>query len=109
MDHLGGFWNLTSLYLQSNEISKIENLQNLKKLRKLYLGHNCISVVENLNNMENLEELHIEKQNLPEGTSLCFDPRTLSVISVNKIHLLNFINYINNTFLEIVTYFEHIT
>lgn len=74
---------MTSLYLQNNTILRIENLENLKKLKKLYLGHNIINVVEGLQNLKNLEILHLEKQNLFEGNSLCFDPRSVNAIAVS--------------------------
>lgn len=73
--------NLESLYLQNNRIRKIENLQNLRKLRKLYLGHNEIGVLEGLENMRKVQELYIEKQRLPCGEPMCFDPRTIFALS----------------------------
>ncbi|XP_074042534.1 protein phosphatase 1 regulatory subunit 42 [Leptinotarsa decemlineata] len=81
IENLNGYPNLTSLYLQNNNITEIRNLQYLKKLKKLYIGHNNISVLEGLNNLVSLEELHIEKQALPNGSCLCFDPRTIFAIS----------------------------
>ncbi|CAH1283935.1 unnamed protein product [Diabrotica balteata] len=89
IDNLGGniFPNLTSLYLQNNRISKLENL-NLRNLRKLYIGYNCISVVEGLESLLSLEELHIEKQNLPDGIALCFDPRSIASLS-KTLQILN--------------------
>ncbi|XP_056640909.1 protein phosphatase 1 regulatory subunit 42-like [Diorhabda sublineata] len=83
----GEFGNLTSLYLQNNRIKRIENL-NLKNLRRLFIGHNNISVVEGLENLVNLEELHIENQNMPDGTALCFDPRSLLKLS-RTLQILN--------------------
>ncbi|CAH1364777.1 protein phosphatase 1 regulatory subunit 42-like [Tenebrio molitor] len=80
--------NLSSLYLQKNRILRIDNLEQLKKLKRLYLGHNSISVVEGLQNLHHLEELHLEKQYLNEGTSLCFDPRTVYAIS-HSLQVLN--------------------
>ncbi|CAG9863965.1 unnamed protein product [Phyllotreta striolata] len=89
----GIFPNLCSLYLQNNRLKKIDHLE-FEKLRKLYIGHNEISVLENLENLYNLEELHVEHQNLPDGMGICFDPRctislsrTLRVLNIsdNKI------------------------
>ncbi|PSN40747.1 Protein phosphatase 1 regulatory subunit 42, partial [Blattella germanica] len=74
--------HLTHLYLQANKINKIENLNGLKKLKKLYLGHNCIAVIEGLDKLCNLQELHIQKQNLPQGETLHFDPRTTKSLAV---------------------------
>lgn len=73
---------LTHLYLQHNNLTKIENLDSLTNLVKLYLGYNSISVVEGLENLTFLKELHIEKQRLDLGESLCFEPRTLITLSV---------------------------
>ncbi|XP_029190871.2 protein phosphatase 1 regulatory subunit 42-like [Acropora muricata] len=79
--NLGFASNLTHLYLQKNEITKIEGLDKLRRLTKLYLGSNSITVVEGLENLENLQELHIEKQNLPPGEKLLFEPRSLQALS----------------------------
>lgn len=56
----------------------------MHKLKKLYLSNNKISVLENLENLKYLEELHIEKQNVNNSDSLCFDPRTMIAIGVSK-------------------------
>lgn len=76
-------YNLTHLHLQWNNITKIEGLENLVKLKKLYLSCNKISVVENLEGLKYLEELHIEKQNIHGSDPLCFDPRTMIAIGVS--------------------------
>ncbi|XP_031559465.1 protein phosphatase 1 regulatory subunit 42-like [Actinia tenebrosa] len=73
--------NLTHLYLQNNKLSRIEGLDHCKKLSKLYLGSNCITVVEGLEKLENLKELHIEKQRLPPGEKLLFEPRSLQSLA----------------------------
>ncbi|KAK9877460.1 hypothetical protein WA026_018569 [Henosepilachna vigintioctopunctata] len=73
---------LSSLYLQCNNIQKIENLEEVPHIKKLYLGNNEFSVLEGISHLNDLEELHIEKQRLPIGMSLCFDPR--SVFSIAK-------------------------
>lgn len=80
--------NLESLYLQNNRIRKIENLQHLRKLRKLYLSHNEISVLEGLENLRKVQELYIEKQRLPLGECMCFDPRTVFALS-QSLHVLD--------------------
>ncbi|EFN69241.1 Leucine-rich repeat-containing protein 67, partial [Camponotus floridanus] len=74
--------NLTHLYLQHNRITKIENLGSLQNLQKLYLGHNNIIIIEGLENTKQLKELHIEKQKIPFGESLCFEPRCASALSM---------------------------
>lgn len=87
IEKLDGLVNLSNLYLQRNKIRKIENLNKLTKLRKLYLGQNEISVIENLDDLVYLEELYVEKQNLSNGDSLCFDPRSINKLAVNKMHI----------------------
>ncbi|XP_063217979.1 protein phosphatase 1 regulatory subunit 42-like isoform X4 [Bacillus rossius redtenbacheri] len=88
IDNLQHASNLTHLYLQKNRIAKMENLSGLQKLRKLYLGQNYITVLEGLERLTKLEELHIEKQNMPPGEALYFDPRTISSLSA-CLRLLN--------------------
>ena len=51
--------NLKILYLQSNLISKIENLARLKQLRYLNLAMNNVEEIENLRSCENLEKLDL--------------------------------------------------
>ena len=48
-----------------------------------YLGSNSITVIEGLENLESLRELHIEKQDLPPGEKLLFEPRSLQALSVS--------------------------
>ena len=50
-----------------------------------YLGSNSITVVEGLENLESLRELHIEKQSLPPGEKLLFEPRSLQALSVSML------------------------
>lgn len=47
------------LYLQANLISKIENLNKLKKLQYLNLAINNIEKIENLERCESLEKLDL--------------------------------------------------
>ncbi|KAJ3330372.1 Protein tilB, partial [Kappamyces sp. JEL0680] len=51
--------NLEILFLQSNQISKIENLHRLKRLEYLQLALNNIKVVENLEGCESLKKLDL--------------------------------------------------
>ncbi|XP_022899666.2 protein phosphatase 1 regulatory subunit 42-like [Onthophagus taurus] len=88
IENLNGLRYLVALYLQKNKIKKLENLHNLTRLERLYLGHNEIRVIENLENLISLTELHIEKQNLPKGSSLCLDPRSRVSLS-NTLEMLN--------------------
>lgn len=76
---------MTHLYLQHNNITKIENLESLQNLQKLYLGHNNIIIIEGLENTKQLQELHVESQKIPFGESLCFEPRSAFALSVSAI------------------------
>ncbi|KAJ3290494.1 Protein tilB [Borealophlyctis nickersoniae] len=51
--------HLEILFLQNNQISKIENLNKLKELKYLQLALNNISVIENLEGCEALEKLDL--------------------------------------------------
>ncbi|KAJ8960134.1 hypothetical protein NQ318_003853, partial [Aromia moschata] len=66
----------------------MENLTNLRGLKKLFVGKNRISVLEGLESFECLEELHIEKQYLSDSNALCVDPRTIFALS-ETLQILN--------------------
>ncbi|KAK3706343.1 hypothetical protein QZH41_018676, partial [Actinostola sp. cb2023] len=83
VSNLGFAANLTHLYLQNNKLTRIEGLDSCKRLSKLYLGNNAITVIEGLEKLENLRELHVEKQRLPPGEKLLFEPRSLECLSVS--------------------------
>lgn len=55
-----------SLYLSSNHIQKIENLQTLTLLRVLELGSNQLRTIENLSSLINLEELWLGRNKIKE-------------------------------------------
>lgn len=74
--------HLTHLYLQWNRIKKIENLNELKQLRKLYLSYNEIACLEGVDRLNQLEELHLEYQNLQPHQQFSFDQNSLLGISV---------------------------
>lgn len=76
---------LTHLYLQWNCIRKIENLSDLKHLRKLYLSFNEIQYLEGVENLIHLEELHVEYQNLRPEQPFTFDRNSLNGISVGRM------------------------
>ncbi|KAJ8957899.1 hypothetical protein NQ318_001895 [Aromia moschata] len=80
IEHLNNWCReLQILYLQGNLISKIENLNKLKKLQYLNLAINNIEVVENLERCESLEKLDL---------TLNFIGELESVASLkNNIHL----------------------
>lgn len=61
---------LNILLLQSNLISKIENLHKLKKLTYLNLAVNNIEIIENLNQLESLEKLDLTLNFIGKLTSV---------------------------------------
>ncbi|KAF2879921.1 hypothetical protein ILUMI_26250 [Ignelater luminosus] len=63
--------DLQILLLQSNLISKIENLNKLKKLQYLNLAINNIEKVENLENCESLEKLDLTLNFIGNIESIC--------------------------------------
>ncbi|KAE8747192.1 hypothetical protein FOCC_FOCC006059 [Frankliniella occidentalis] len=83
---------LTHLYLQRNNILKMNGFDGLVALQKLYLGHNSISVVEGLENLKCLQELHVEHQKLCPGEEIMFDPRSIAALG----YTLNVLNLQGN-------------
>ncbi|XP_039271513.2 leucine-rich repeat-containing protein 9-like [Styela clava] len=63
---LGRLVNLKALFLQGNEISKIEGLEGLHELRELVLDRNKVKVIgeNSFANQWNLQELHIEENRI---------------------------------------------
>lgn len=59
------------LYLQANLISKIENLNKLKKLQYLNLAINNIEKIENLERCESLEKLDLTLNFIGDLESVC--------------------------------------
>lgn len=108
--------NLKILSLQSNRITKIENLDSLTNLEELYLSENGLTKMEGLNNLFNLKVLdlslnmieNIENvEGLRELQELWFNGNNLSkwtdienLCSLSKLKCLylehNPIFYINN-------------
>ncbi|XP_019549584.2 protein tilB [Aedes albopictus] len=71
IEHIGNWCrDLKILLLQSNLISKIENLQKLKKLQYLNLALNNIERVENLERLESLNKLDLTLNFIGELTSI---------------------------------------
>ena len=72
--------NLTHLYLNDNNIKRIEGLENLKNLEYLDLSSNHIEKIEGLERLTNLEELHFEGNKIKriEGLDNLINLRTLS-------------------------------
>lgn len=69
---LGRLTSLKALFLQGNEISKIEGLEGLHDLRELVLDRNKIKSISEISflNQWNLQELHIEENRIRELTHL---------------------------------------
>ncbi|KAK9890846.1 hypothetical protein WA026_012192 [Henosepilachna vigintioctopunctata] len=63
--------DLQILYLQANLISKIENLNKLKKLQYLNLAINNIEKIENLERCESLEKLDLTLNFIGDLESVC--------------------------------------
>lgn len=66
IDHIWMCFSLQKLSLKSNKLTKIENLDNLNELRELDLSFNFIEIIENLECLHRLEYLtlfqnHIRK------------------------------------------------
>ncbi|MGB3130796.1 MAG: leucine-rich repeat domain-containing protein, partial [Saprospiraceae bacterium] len=62
--------NLSRLNLDSNRISKIENLDRLTNLKVLRLAYNQISKIENLDKLINLTELYLFKNQISKIENL---------------------------------------
>ncbi len=56
MENLDSLINLSELYLSDNGLTKIEGLEKLANLRVLDLARNLIERIENIENLKNLEE-----------------------------------------------------
>jgi len=77
------FKNLKKLWLDNNQITKIENLDGLEELRVLGLGNNQIGEIENLKNLSGLEELELNNNKITEIKNLeC-------LINLSKLKLYN--------------------
>ncbi|XP_064621486.1 leucine-rich repeat-containing protein 9-like isoform X3 [Lineus longissimus] len=63
---------LKALFLQGNEITKIEGLDSLQDLRELVLDRNKIKAISELSflNQWNLQELHLEENRIKELSNL---------------------------------------
>ena len=73
--------NLTHLFLQSNNITKLQGLNGLTKLQKIFLSHNRIRCVEGLSSCSSLLELQIADQRMGPDEFLSFDQNTLYGLS----------------------------
>nr|XP_022917957.1 protein tilB-like [Onthophagus taurus] len=98
IEHLGNWCkNLEILYLQSNLISKIENLQKLKNLKYLNLAINNIEKIENLERCESLEKLDLTLNFIGDIESVCSlkNNRDLRYLFLMGNPISDFTNYRN--------------
>mmetsp|Transcript_5724 Transcript_5724/g.8042 ORF Transcript_5724/g.8042 Transcript_5724/m.8042 type:complete len:300 (-) Transcript_5724:217-1116(-) len=77
---------VTHLYLQNNEVDKVEGLQKAASLSKLYLSGNKISTFEGLEHCSSLSELHLSDQNLEDdcGKSSCMEIPEASLRAMSR-------------------------
>lgn len=81
--------NLKILLLQNNLISRIENLNMLKRLEYLNLSLNNIEVIENLDGLESLRKLDLTINfiaNLQSIKSLRYFPSSTSIIHLVDLY-----------------------
>ena len=57
---LSTFLSQGELYLQSNQISRIESLDGCPKLQRLWLTDNRIIKIENIHALNDLRELYLQ-------------------------------------------------
>ena len=84
-DAFSSFKNLKELYLNNNQITKIEGLENLINLKTLYLDNNQITKIVRLKNLIKLKNLYIYNNKL------------------NKKYLIFFSKF----FISDIEYYEH--
>jgi len=97
------------LWLQTNNICKIENLENCTEVRSLFLHENGISKVEGLDNLHNLDKLNLSSNplkklenmdNLRNLTTLiiekCFFNSVDSIREIVKLSKLSVLNISKN-------------
>ncbi|XP_056023048.1 leucine-rich repeat-containing protein 9-like isoform X3 [Ostrea edulis] len=80
--------SLKALFLQGNEISKVEGMEGLHDLRELVLDRNKIKVITELSfaNQWNLQELHIEENRVRELSYLnCMDNLQRLYMGSNRV------------------------
>jgi protein phosphatase 1 regulatory subunit 7 len=94
IENLNHMINLTELYLSENGLKKIEGLENLKKLKTLDLSINEIERIENVECLIELEEFWFSNNNLSKWE----DIEVLKQLPKLKCLYLEYnpIYYINN-------------
>lgn len=75
--------NLTNLNLNSNQIIKIEGLENMENLIELNLGYNKINKIEGLENLQKLETITLVKNEISDITPLS-ENINLKYINLNQ-------------------------
>lgn len=70
IDHIWMCFNLRKLSLKSNKLTKIENLDNLKELRELDLSFNFIKRIENMKCLRKLEYLTLFQNDIQKIENL---------------------------------------
>ncbi|XP_068582163.1 dynein axonemal assembly factor 11 isoform X2 [Cebidichthys violaceus] len=90
---------LRILYLQSNLISRIENVGRLKKLQYLNLALNNIEVIENLEGCESLQKLDL---------TVNFVGRLSSVVSLQRCVLLTELFLVGNPCAQFQGYRQYV-
>jgi len=86
IENLESCTQLRSLFLHENGISQIEGLDNLENLDKLNLASNPLHKLENLGNLKNLTTLNVEKCLLGSADSIqeITKLKKLSVLNISK-------------------------
>jgi Leucine-rich repeat (LRR) protein len=69
----------------------MEGFLQLSNLKKLYLEKNLISKLDGLDNCRKLEELNLNDQMLAEGKTFSFDEYSLAAVSstLRELHMQN--------------------
>ncbi len=73
IENLNLCFNLKTLHLYGNHLSKIEGFEKLKKLAVLHLENNDIDKLDNLEGLVSLEKLYLNKNKISrlEGLENC--------------------------------------
>jgi hypothetical protein len=70
IENLEGLVELTSLFVQKNKIHQVQNLSALQQLRTLNLSENCIERVEGIEDLPNLGTLNLAGNRLASLDSI---------------------------------------
>lgn len=94
IENLDSLVSLTELYLSDNGLTKIENLEKLQKLRVLDLANNKIERIENIFHLQELEELWFNSNNLAHWEDIELLKDLAKLVCLYMEH--NPIYYVNN-------------